>query len=95
MRYGRRLAGGSGAFALALFLMLGLAIGSGVVGALVFHAPALAQRAADQTDTAPGKSDEWRQVRQGVQGNVSIPNKQAGVLIQSEGENWRAFRNGA
>jgi formate dehydrogenase subunit gamma len=29
-----------------------------------------------------------------VQGNVSIPNKQAGVLIQSEGENWRALRNG-
>ena len=97
MRYGRHLAGGSGAFALALFLMLGLAVGSGVVGALVFQAPALAQRAVGQPENTLGpgsKSDEWRQVRQGIQGNVSIPNKQAGVLIQSEGENWRAFRNG-
>ncbi len=36
----------------------------------------------------------WRQVRRGLQGNVSIPDKQAGVMIQSEGENWRAWRNG-
>jgi len=36
----------------------------------------------------------WRAVRMGIQGNVSIPNKQAGVLIQSEGDNWRAWRNG-
>ena len=36
----------------------------------------------------------WRAVRQGIRGNVSIPDKQAGVLIQSEGDNWRAWRNG-
>ncbi|MHA1152150.1 MAG: formate dehydrogenase subunit gamma [Alphaproteobacteria bacterium] len=36
----------------------------------------------------------WRAVRMGIQGNVSIPNKRAGVMIQSEGENWRAWRNG-
>ena len=36
----------------------------------------------------------WRAVRRGIQGNVSIPDKQAGVMIQSEGENWRAWRNG-
>jgi len=36
----------------------------------------------------------WRAVRQGLRGNVSIPDKQAGVLIQSEGDNWRAWRNG-
>jgi len=34
-------------------------------------------------------SEIWRAVRKGVQGNVSIPNKQAGVMIQSEGDNWR------
>jgi formate dehydrogenase subunit gamma len=39
-------------------------------------------------------SELWRAVRQGVQGSVSIPNKQAGVLVQSEGDNWRAWRNG-
>ena len=39
-------------------------------------------------------SEIWRAVREGIQGNVSIPNKQAGVMIQSEGDNWRAWRNG-
>jgi formate dehydrogenase subunit gamma len=39
-------------------------------------------------------SEIWRAVRKGVQGNVSIPDKQAGVMIQSEGDNWRAWRNG-
>jgi formate dehydrogenase subunit gamma len=85
------------AFALALLLMAGIGIGSGVLGALVFHAPAFGQRALDNPPNALGtksQSDEWRSVRQGVQGSVSIPNKQAGVLIQSEGENFRAARNG-
>jgi len=36
----------------------------------------------------------WRAVRRGLQGQVSIPDKQAGVMIQSEGENWRVIRNG-
>ena len=40
------------------------------------------------------KSDYWRAVRGGLQGNVSIPDKKAGTLIQSEGEAWRSFRNG-
>ena len=39
-------------------------------------------------------SELWRAVRNGIQGNVSIPDKQAGVLVQSEGDNWRAWRNG-
>src|SRR5260370_38190361 len=97
MRHGRILAAGWSAFALALFLTLALAIGSGIVGTLSFDAPALAQRALDPpADTlgTGGKSDDWRQIRQGVQGNVSIPNKQAGGLIPSEGENFRAARNG-
>ncbi|MDR6771323.1 formate dehydrogenase subunit gamma [Azospirillum sp. BE72] len=44
----------------------------------------------------PGKSiaEGWHGIRLGEQGTVSIPNKQAGVLIQSEGEAWRAVRNG-
>ena len=36
----------------------------------------------------------WRDVRQGYAGQVSIPDKKQGVLIQSEGDNWRAVRNG-
>ena len=39
-------------------------------------------------------SELWRAVRHGIQGTVSIPDKQAGVLVQSEGDNWRAWRNG-
>lgn len=43
---------------------------------------------------AASDSEIWRAVRQGVQGEVSIPDSQAGVLIQSHGETWRALRNG-
>ncbi len=39
-------------------------------------------------------SELWRAVRQGVAGTTSLPNKQAGVLVQSEGDNWRAIING-
>lgn len=39
-------------------------------------------------------ADLWRALRQGVEGTVSIPDKKAGVLVQSEGDNWRAMRNG-
>ncbi|MBA5776614.1 formate dehydrogenase subunit gamma [Stappia sp. F7233] len=39
-------------------------------------------------------ADLWRAVRQGVAGNVSIPDKKAGTLVQSEGELWRSLRNG-
>lgn len=39
-------------------------------------------------------ADYWRAVRSGTQGFVSIPDKKAGTLIQSEGEAWRSLRNG-
>ena len=41
-----------------------------------------------------GTSESWRAVRKGIEGYVSIPDKKAGVLVQSEGDNLRAFRNG-
>lgn len=40
----------------------------------------------------PGASRLWRNIRRGVRGTVSIPNKKAGFLIQSEGELWRVYR---
>ncbi len=56
---------------------------------------------AQQRGTVPGEaigntstSDMWRAIRRGARGSVSVPDKQTGILIQSEGENWRAFRNG-
>jgi formate dehydrogenase subunit gamma len=36
----------------------------------------------------------WRRIRGGVEGQVTIPDKKAGVLVQSGGETWRNFRNG-
>ncbi|MCG8558723.1 MAG: formate dehydrogenase subunit gamma [Hyphomicrobiales bacterium] len=39
-------------------------------------------------------SELWRAVRQGIKGTVSIPDKNAALLVQSEGDNWRAIRNG-
>jgi len=39
-------------------------------------------------------ADVWRSVRKGVEGYASIPDPRAGVLVQSEGEQWRAFYRG-
>lgn len=39
-------------------------------------------------------SEIWRGVRQGVAGTVSIPDRNAAVLVQSDGESWRLLRNG-
>ena len=36
----------------------------------------------------------WRAIRKGVTGTVTIPDKKAGQLVQSDGDNWRAFKNG-
>jgi formate dehydrogenase subunit gamma len=36
----------------------------------------------------------WRAIRRGEGFTTSLPNDQGGVLIQSEGDNWRAIRNG-
>ena len=43
----------------------------------------------------PQQSDPkvWRDIRFGVVGSVSIPNKQAGQLIQSRGIDWVSLRN--
>jgi formate dehydrogenase subunit gamma len=40
------------------------------------------------------QTDIWRAIRQGAQGSTVITDPRAGQLIQSEGDNWRAFRNG-
>ncbi len=84
-----------------LVLTLSLA-GTGVAGAQEATAqPAPEEAAPGSSGSVPGgvlgntsDSEFWRKIRQGAQGNVSIPDKKAGVLIQSEGESWRALRNG-
>lgn len=35
----------------------------------------------------------WHDIRKGAPGNVTIPDPNAAVLIQSQGEDWRIYRN--
>ncbi|PTW60844.1 formate dehydrogenase gamma subunit [Breoghania corrubedonensis] len=89
-------------------LLLTLAVfGAALAGGLL-AGPAQAQRQTppelQQSPTGghvPGDAlgtasdaDLWRAVRGGVSGTVNIPDKKAALLIQSQGDNWRAFRNG-
>ena len=39
-------------------------------------------------------SELWRAIRQGQKFGVSIPDQQAAVMVQSEGDLWRVIRNG-
>lgn len=58
---------------------------------------AMAQQAGEVPGGSLGANSDaemWRAVRGGIQGDVSIPDRKAGILVQSEGENWRAVRNG-
>ena len=59
------------------------------------------QSATPQEGEVPGgalgnlsASETWRAIRQGGRGTVSIPDKQAGQYIQSEGELWRGIKKG-
>jgi formate dehydrogenase subunit gamma len=62
--------------------------------ALGVNGQVLAQAAPAAAPAGAPNSDDWRAIRNGLRGNVSIPDKQAGVLVQSGGENWRNIRNG-
>ncbi len=85
-----------GALALALVVAYGGA-------AVLTGSPALdmAQAQAQTGGQVPGgasgalsQSEMWRAVRGGITGTVSIPDKQAGQLVQSDGDVWRAAKNG-
>ena len=86
------------AIALALYALI--AVGSS--GLVIVGAGMVSHGASAQTRGAvPGESignsstaDMWRAIRRGNPGRVSLPDPRTGVLIQSEGENWRAVRNG-
>ena len=89
----RRLATtlGAAAFALAtLVLVITLA-------GFVYHTGAEAQVSGEVPGQSLGVSSDaefWRRIRQGEGFNVSVQDPLARVLVQSEGDNWRAFRNG-
>ncbi len=79
---------------LVVMIMAVVLIGIGAV--LTVSDATFAQQGAVPGNSLGTSSDAefWRAIRQGAQGKVSIPDQQAAVLIQSEGDNWRAFRNG-
>jgi formate dehydrogenase subunit gamma len=59
--------------------------------------PASAQEQGQVPGGALGNAsdaDFWRAVRRGEQFTTSLPDDRGGLLIQSEGDNWQAFRNG-
>lgn len=49
------------------------------------------QTRAQGTDSV---TDIWGAIRMGAEGRITIPDANAARLIQSEGDNWRAIRNG-
>ena len=82
--------------ALAVLLVFGAAMG-------MTGSPSLEIETvwAQQSGAVPGgvlgntsDAELWRKIRRGVEGSVTIPDKKAGVLVSSGGDNWRAFRNG-
>jgi len=67
------------------------------IGANGTVTPSMAQTNGEVPGTALGiKSDTdlWRFVRTGNAGSTQMKSELSAVMIQSEGDNWRAFRNG-
>ena len=89
-----------------MLAMMRVVVGIGLVVVLVtassggsWHEvrPAYAQEQGQVPGGALGNAsdpDFWRAVRRGERFTTSLPDDRGAVLIQSEGENWRAFRNG-
>ncbi len=68
-----------------------------LIGATGAVTPAMAQTNGEVPGTALGiksDSDLWRFVRTGNAGSTQMKDELSAVMIQSEGDNWRAFRNG-
>ena len=97
-RAARAVAGVLGAMALALILALSPSSAQQAPSSSVRPPPGASipgGRDVVQPER-PGNYDIelWKKVREGLQGQVSIPDKKAGQLVQSDGEAWRNFRNG-
>jgi formate dehydrogenase subunit gamma len=91
----------AGALVLAVSVLFAAGSAAWPEGAQAQTAGSSVTEQSPEAGTVPGGSlgsisdaEIWREVRRGMQGTVSIPDKQAGIMIQSEGDNWRAWRNG-
>jgi len=93
MRHARRGLRRTFAFAVLFGLLAALT----AVTAWVTFPSALAQSDGRFPGGAEGiasDADAWRAIRHGVSGTVSIPDRKAAVLVQSEGDTWRKWRLG-
>jgi formate dehydrogenase subunit gamma len=83
------------AFLWALALVFTISATGLAVAVALSGGAAEAQRSVGEprnTGGPPG-AEEWRMIRHGAQGDVSLPDKMAGVLIQP-GQNFRQWHNG-
>jgi len=84
--------------ALCIATLLGLGSMTMNAGVALFaDHPAQAQEQGNVPGNALGNisnAEMWRAIKGGVAGTVSIPDKKAAQLVQSDGDVWRAFKNG-
>jgi formate dehydrogenase subunit gamma len=92
-----RLTRTTGGLVLGLFLLFtGVMFAAGQAPAAAqSNTPAATSQGLPTHLGAVGSTSEmWRAVRHGIQGTTGLPDPKAGTLVQSEGDNLRAFRNG-
>ena len=81
---------------MAIFVGFGsMVINAGAT--LIIDNAAHAQQGGNVPGNALGSMSDaqmWRAIKGGIRGDVSIPDKQAGQLVQADGDAWRGFRNG-
>ena len=81
-----------------LLAVLSILVFAGLTGSPMLSVqPAAAQSGGQVPGGWSGSTSDaefWRAIRKGVRGTVSIPDKKAAQLVQSDGDEFRAFRNG-
>jgi formate dehydrogenase subunit gamma len=66
-----------------------------VLAGTAWCADDLSKQQSERTVTQPGNNQPlWTEVRRGERQTTSIPGRETNVLIQSEGQTWRALHNG-
>jgi formate dehydrogenase subunit gamma len=84
-----------GSSAARWLLAAGLAL-AGSLPLMAADAPTPAQQQVERQQKQPGNNAPmWREVRQDKAHFTNLPANEAGVLIQSGGNTWRQWRNGA
>ena len=83
------------ACAMMLFVMAGMPLGQTAYAQNTSSNESLEGSVPGGTTSGSSSDAElWRQIRSGNAGNVVGQNKSGGIMIQSQGEEWRQIRNG-